>query len=166
MRTASERKRRSRGAAHERAREPVEPVVGDLRWRRMMGEGMVELPAGRVSGWVRTDFYPDEGPVRRSQVDGFAIDRGPVTVAQFARFTGDTGYVTLAERAPDPAQYPDADPSLLVAGSAVFHPTARPVPLDDPGRWWAYVPGADAPPLGTPERQHRAPRSSGNTHRI
>ena len=88
-------------------------------------------------------FYPEEGPVREVRVDGFAIDRGPVTVGQFARFTDETGYLTLAERAPDPAQYPDADPSLLVAGSAVFHPTARPVPLDDPGRWWAYVPGAD-----------------------
>jgi formylglycine-generating enzyme required for sulfatase activity len=36
-----------------------------------------------------------------------------------------------------------ADPDLLVAGSAVFHPTPHPVPLNDPRRWWAYVPGAD-----------------------
>ena len=107
----------------------------------MMGEGMVELPG--ASFRMGSDrFYPEEGPVREVRVDGFAIDRGPVTVAQFARFTDETGYLTLAERAPDPAQYPDADPSLLVAGSAVFHPTAGPVPLDDPGRWWAYVPGA------------------------
>jgi formylglycine-generating enzyme required for sulfatase activity len=108
----------------------------------MMGDGMVELPAARFR--LGSDrFYPEEGPVREVEVDGFAIDRGPVTVAQFARFADETGYVTLAERAPDPAQYPDADPSLLVPGSAVFHPTARPVPLDDPGQWWAYVPGAD-----------------------
>lgn len=51
--------------------------------------------------------------------------------------------MTVAERPPDPALYPDADPSLLVQGSAVFHPTPGPVPLDDPGRWWAYVPGAN-----------------------
>ena len=25
----------------------------------------------------------------------------------------------------------------------MFHPTPGPVPLDDPGRWWAYVPGAN-----------------------
>jgi formylglycine-generating enzyme len=68
---------------------------------------------------------------------------GPVTVAQFARFVEETGYVTVAERSPDPADYPDADPSLLRAGSVVFHPTPGPVPLDDPIRWWAYVPGAD-----------------------
>ena len=25
----------------------------------------------------------------------------------------------------------------------MFHPTPGPVPLDDPGRWWAYVPGVN-----------------------
>ncbi len=88
-------------------------------------------------------FYPEERPVREVEVDGFAIDAGPVTVAQFTRFVDDTGYATVAEQPPDPAEYPDADPSLLVAGSAVFHPTAHPVPLNDPARWWSYVPGAD-----------------------
>jgi formylglycine-generating enzyme required for sulfatase activity len=90
-----------------------------------------------------TAFYAEEAPVREVEVDAFAIDRGPVTVAEFARFTDQTGYVTVAERPPDPADYPGADPSLLVEGSAVFHPTPGPVPLTDPGRWWAYVPGAD-----------------------
>jgi formylglycine-generating enzyme required for sulfatase activity len=63
-------------------------------------------------------------------------------VAQFARFIEETGYLTVAERPPDPAAYPEADPSLLRAGSAVFHPTQGPVPLNDPSRWWAYVLGA------------------------
>jgi formylglycine-generating enzyme len=107
----------------------------------MVGSEMVEIPAGGFRmGSAR--FYPEEGPVREVEVDGFAIDRGPVTVGEFARFVGETGYVTVAERPPSAADYPDADPSLLVAGSAVFHPTRGPVPLDDPGRWWAYVPGA------------------------
>jgi formylglycine-generating enzyme required for sulfatase activity len=75
-------------------------------------------------------------------VDGFEIDRGPVTVGEFARFVDETGYVTLAERPPNPTDYPDAAPALLTPGSAVFHPTPGPVPLDDPTRWWAYVPGA------------------------
>jgi formylglycine-generating enzyme required for sulfatase activity len=88
-------------------------------------------------------FYPEEGPVREIEIAGFAIDAGPVTVAQFTRFVDDTGHVTLAERAPDAADYPDADPALLVAGSAVFHPTAHPVPLNDSRRWWVYIPGAD-----------------------
>jgi formylglycine-generating enzyme required for sulfatase activity len=101
----------------------------------------VEIAAGTFH-MGSAAFYPEEGPVREVQVGGFEIDRGPVTVAQFARFIEETGYVTVAERTPDAADYPDADPSLLVAGSAVFHPTPHPVPLDNPARWWAYVPGA------------------------
>jgi formylglycine-generating enzyme required for sulfatase activity len=108
----------------------------------MVRADMVEIPAGRFR--MGSDrFYPEEGPVREVEVDGFAIDSAPVTVAEFARFVDETGYVTLAERPPVEADYPDADPSLLVPGSAVFHPTRGPVPLDDPGRWWAYVPQAN-----------------------
>ena len=106
-----------------------------------MNADMIEIPAGRFA-MGSTDFYAEEGPVRDVDVDAFAIDAGPVTVAEFARFAEETGYVTVAERPPDPADYPDADPALLVEGSAVFHPTPGPVPLDDPARWWAYVPGA------------------------
>jgi formylglycine-generating enzyme required for sulfatase activity len=110
--------------------------------RALEPEEMVELSAGRFR--MGSDrFYSEETPVREIEVDGFAIDRGPVTVEQFARFVDDTTYRTLAERPPDPAEYPDADPSPLVAGSAVFRPTARPVPLDDSSRCWAYVPSAD-----------------------
>ena len=102
---------------------------------------MVQIPAGRFR-MGSADFYPEEGPAREVQVSGFAIDRAPVTVAQFTHFIAATGYLTLAERPPDPAAYPDADPSLLRAGSAVFHPTLGPVPLNDPSNWWAYVPDA------------------------
>jgi sulfatase modifying factor 1 len=108
----------------------------------MDGADMVEIPAGRFRMGC-ADFYPEELPVREVQVEAFAIERGPVTVAQFTRFTEESGYVTLAERRPDPADYPDADPSLLVPGSAVFQPTPGPVPLHDPTRWWTYVPGAN-----------------------
>ena len=102
----------------------------------MNREEMVRIPAGSFTmGSVA--FYAEEGPVREVEVESFAIDRGPVTVAQFARFIEKTGYLTVAERPPDPNDYPDADPSLLVEGSAVFHPTSRPVPLNDPSRWWA-----------------------------
>src|SRR3954467_703459 len=88
------------------------------------------------------DFYPEERPVREVRVDGFSIDEHPVTVAEFRRFVKDTGYVTRAEQPLDPADYPEADPSLLVPGSLVFHPTRGPVSLDDYGAWWHYVPGA------------------------
>jgi formylglycine-generating enzyme len=107
----------------------------------MMTDDMVEIRGGSFRMGSEA-FYPEETPVREVELSGFAIDRGPVTVGQFARFVDETGYTTLAERAPEPADYPDADPALLVAGSALFQPTAGPVPLNDPRRWWAYVPGA------------------------
>ena len=65
-----------------------------------------------------------------------------VTVAEFRRFVKATGHVTVAERAPDAADFPDADPALLVPGSLVFHPTRGPVDLSDVRNWWSYVPGA------------------------
>ena len=93
----------------------------------------IPLPGGTFR-MGSTDFYSEEAPVREVEVDAFSIDRTPVTVAEFARFVAETEYVTLAERPLDPADYPQADPSLLVPGSIVFHPTAGPVPLHDPGR--------------------------------
>ena len=88
------------------------------------------------------DFYPEERPVRETRVQGFWMDTHLVTAAEFRRFVRDTGYVTVAERPLDPADYPDADPELLVPGSLVFRKTAGPVPLNDVRNWWAYVPGA------------------------
>jgi formylglycine-generating enzyme required for sulfatase activity len=99
------------------------------------------------------DFYPEERPVRRVEVDGFWMDDHPVTVAEFRRFTSATGYVTLAERPLDPAQYPGADPALLQPGALVFHKTKGPVDLRDYTQWWRYVPGA----------QWRRPRGPGST---
>ena len=99
------------------------------------------------------DFYPEERPVRRVEVDGFWMDDHPVTVAEFRRFVRATGYLTVAERQPDPALYPDADPALLRPGSLVFFPTDGPVDLRDVSLWWRYTPGAN----------WRHPRGPGST---
>jgi formylglycine-generating enzyme len=88
------------------------------------------------------EFYPEERPVHRVTVDGFWIDEHPVTAADFRRFVRETGYTTVAERPLDPADYPDADPGLLVPGSLVFRKTDGPVSLNDFRNWWEYVPGA------------------------
>jgi len=88
-------------------------------------------------------FYPEERPVRDVPVDGFWIDRHPVTVAEFRRFVKATGHVTWAEHAPDAADYPGADPELLVPGSLVFAKTAGPVDLTDFTNWWVWTPRAD-----------------------
>ena len=73
------------------------------------------------------DFYPEERPVRTVSVGDVRWDRHPVTNAEFARFVEETGHVTVAEIAPDPADFPGADPALLVPGSQVFTLTAGPV---------------------------------------
>ena len=89
------------------------------------------------------DFYPEERPVHPVAVDGFWMDEHLVTVAEFRRFVKATGHVTMAERAPDAADFPNADPELLVPGSLVFDQPDRPVPMDDVRNWWAWTPGAD-----------------------
>ncbi|MFZ0090531.1 MAG: formylglycine-generating enzyme family protein [Solirubrobacteraceae bacterium] len=102
---------------------------------------MAWIPEGAFA-MGSVDFYPEEGPVRRVALDGFWIDEHPVTVAEFRRFVKATGHVTGAERPPDPAEYPDADPDLLVPGSLVFRPSVGPVDLHDFRNWWEWTPGA------------------------
>ena len=106
-----------------------------------MSGTLVEVPAGAFA-MGSEDFYPEERPVRDVEVGAYRIEAHPVTVREFRRFVKATGYVTVAERPPDPAQYPDADPALLVPGSLVFRPSRGPVDLGDYRAWWSYVPGA------------------------
>lgn len=94
--------------------------------------------------------FPNERPAHRARVAGFWIDEHDVTNAQFAKFVEATGYVTTAERKPNweelkkelPPGTPKPDDKVLVAGSLVFTPTSRPVPLSDLSAWWRWVPGA------------------------
>jgi formylglycine-generating enzyme required for sulfatase activity len=87
--------------------------------------------------------YGDEAPARRVRVDPFWMDRTPVTNAAFKRFVDATGHVTFAEKAPSAADYPDAPPEMLRAGSAVFVKPPGPVALDDPSLWWSFAFGAN-----------------------
>jgi formylglycine-generating enzyme required for sulfatase activity len=101
---------------------------------------MVWIPGG--SFLMGSDaHYPEEAPAHTVIVEGFWMDRFPVTNAELRRFVEETGYRTVAERAPDPAEYPGADPKMLVPGSVVFQPPAGPVDLSRPN-WWAWMPGA------------------------
>jgi formylglycine-generating enzyme required for sulfatase activity len=103
---------------------------------------MIWIPGGTFL-MGSNEFYREERPVHWETVEGFWIDRSPVTNDEFRKFVAATSYVTYCEREPDPALYPDADPSLLVPGSAVFRKPHGPANLRDAREWWEYVPGAD-----------------------
>ena len=85
------------------------------------------LTAGGTFRMGSDQHYPEERPVHDVAVDGFWMDEHQVTVIEFRRFVKATGHVTMAERPIDPADFPDADPELLVPGSLVFRPTRGPV---------------------------------------
>jgi formylglycine-generating enzyme len=102
---------------------------------------MIWIPGGTFR-MGSDDHYPEERPVHDVTVDGFWMDDHQVTVSEFRRFVKATGYVTVAERPLDRADYPDADPDLLVPGSLVFRATPGPVNLNDYRNWWHWVPGA------------------------
>ena len=113
--------------------------------------GMAWVPGGEFSmGCVDPRSLPHGGPdpmadarpIHRVQVDGFWMDRTEVTNAQFAAFVEATGYATVAERTPRAEDFPGAPAANLVAGSVVFTPPPRAVPLNNHYRWWAYVAGA------------------------
>jgi formylglycine-generating enzyme required for sulfatase activity len=125
----------------------VHPVKTQDRWVAVSpstsapARNMVRVAGGEFLMGSEA-FYPEEAPVHRVEVDGFWIDEHPVTVAEFRRFVKATGHVTGAERPPDAADYPDADPALLVPGSLVFSPAEGPVDLSDFRNWWEWKPGA------------------------
>ena len=114
----------------------------------------VLVPGGTTT--IGSDrHYPEERPPRLVEVGDVWWDEHPVTNAEFARFVEETGHVTVAEVAPDPADFPGADPALLVPGSQVFTQTDGPVPLDDWTRWWRWQPDAS----------WRAPQGPGSSWR-
>ena len=108
----------------------------------MATKNMVQVPAGQFLMGSDTQ-YAEERPAHRQAAARFWLDQHPVTNAEFRRFVTDTGWVSTAERAPEPADFPGANPADLVPGSLVFRPTPGPVRLDDWRRWWHWTQGAD-----------------------
>ncbi len=123
-------------------------VPGDLP----LPSGMVYIPGGRFSMGMPNPVGMTGGgngvmedcrPIHRVEVNPYFMDDHEVTNAEFAAFVKATGYVTLAEKAPTREEFPDALPEMLVAGSVVFTPPAKPVSLNDHLQWWSYVKGAN-----------------------
>ena len=115
------------------------PNTAEARAQRL---AMEWIPGGTFA-MGSDQHYREEAPSHLETVEGFWIDRWPVTNALFRKFVEETGYVTQAETAPDAAQYPGADPALLVPASVVFVKPAVRVDLRNHFNWWTYVPGAD-----------------------
>jgi sulfatase modifying factor 1 len=115
-------------------------------------EGMAWIPGGEFSMGANEPLDKDDvgmkatldaRPIHRVYVGGFYMDKTDVTNSQFVQFVEATGYVTVAERTPRAEDFPDAPPENLVAGSVVFSPPNRPVPLNNHFQWWSYVHGAN-----------------------
>jgi len=103
--------------------------------------GMVWIPAGSFT--MGDTVYPEEGPLRSADVQGFWMDRHEVTNAEFAAFVTATSYVTVAERPVDPATHSDLPAYMLKAGGMVFVMPKTKVPAQNVWDWWKYVPGAN-----------------------
>ena len=116
------------------------------------GTDMVFIAGGEFT--MGSDrHYPEEAPAHRVAVDDFWMDRCTVTNKQFRRFVEETGYVTFAEKPANAADYPGAQPEMLVPSSVMFRKPPGPVDLRNQYHWWTYVPGAD----------WRHPRGPGST---
>jgi len=113
-------------------RAPSRPPAENMVW---ISGGTFQMGSDR--------HYPEEAPAHKVKVDPFWMSAYAVTNAEFGRFVDATGYVTVAERPADPADYPGAQPELLVPASVVFKKTRGPVDLSNPYNWWTYVAGAD-----------------------
>jgi formylglycine-generating enzyme required for sulfatase activity len=114
------------------------PTRADNTWIN----NMVWVPGGTF--WMGSDEgHPDERPAHQVTVHGFWMDRTEVTNEQFDEFVKATGYVTVAEQPPDPKDFPDASPEMLVPGSVVFSPPTGEVSLENHYLWWKWMPGAN-----------------------
>ena len=114
--------------------------------------GMATIPKGSyLMGGDGAQADRDEFPKRDVTISSFKMDVNEVTNTQFREFVEATRYKTTAELKPDweewklilPPGTPKPPDNVLVPGSLVFTPPTQPVPLDNIGRWWSWVVGAN-----------------------
>jgi formylglycine-generating enzyme required for sulfatase activity len=110
--------------------------------RETAPERMVMISGGKfLMGSEK--FYPEERPVRQVEVSGFYMDIFAVTNEEYNKFVSKTGYVTVAERPLNPADYPEANPSLLAPGALVFRKSKGPARQQNYYDWWEWIRGAN-----------------------
>jgi formylglycine-generating enzyme required for sulfatase activity len=127
-------------------------IPNDSKAPAALPAGMTYIPGGEFSMGMKDPResvcggdqpMDDARPLHRVYVDGFLMDATEVTNRQYAEFVAATGYVTVAERKPTHEEFPDTPEENLVAGSVVYSPAPKPVPLNNHYQWWSYVPGAN-----------------------
>lgn len=123
--------------------QTVEPFIAKTPPPVAAPQGMVWIPGGVFIRGSENPSHRDARPQHAVEVSGFWMDEAPVTNAEFARFVVATKYQTVAERIPRKEDYPGAPPEKLVAGSVVFSPPTKAVPLDNHFQWWQYEKGAN-----------------------
>lgn len=115
-------------------------------------KGMVWIPGGEFSmGSDVADeslcsvkgVTKDATPIHRVYVDGYWMDESEVTNDQYEAFVNATGYVTVAEIKPTVEEFPNIPEEYLIAGSAVFKPTAGKVDLKNYIQWWDFRGGTN-----------------------
>ena len=114
-------------------------------------KGMVWIPGGtfymgtdeKCESMCQISGLTSDCKVHQVYVDGFWMDEHEVTNAQFEAFVKATGYKTIAEITPTRAEFPDALPEMLVAGSVVFNPPVQVESLNNFYQWWEYIKGAN-----------------------
>ncbi len=118
----------------------------------LLADRMVLIPGGLLDmGGDNEQADANEFPKHKVAIDSFWMDQTEITNKQFTVFVKKTGYVTVAERPiiwedmkkELPPNTPKPPDSLLQAGALVFHKTAQPVSLNNPGLWWRWTIGAN-----------------------
>ncbi|MDR2283032.1 MAG: formylglycine-generating enzyme family protein [Sphingobacterium sp.] len=120
---------------------PVDTLAGTRTFTRGRDSVKMILIEGGSFKMGSKDFA-DALPIHEVEVSSFYMDEHEVTNGQFEAFVKATGYTTVAERPLDPKEFPDADPEMLQAGSAVFVGSEKVGDLNNALQWWAYVAGA------------------------
>ena len=111
--------------------------------------GMVWVPGGSFT--LGDTVYPEETPLRPTQLPGFWMDRTEVTNDEFAAFVQATGYLTVAERPVDTTRHPGLPAALQQPGAVVFVMPNEVRGRGDLSQWWRYTPGANWRHPGGPD---------------
>ena len=86
------------------------PLTAALSYDDAMNRRDMVLVGGGSLIQGSEDFYPEERPIGKVAVGDLLMDIHVRDQRRVPRFVKATGHITIAEQAPDPADFPGADP--------------------------------------------------------